>query len=135
MYNSKKRFALSVFWIVLGTTLLVLSIIGVLDEASYAGIGGMLILVGVLQFVKLIRYQTNPAYHVNIDTQLTDERIEFLRMKSWTWTGTGVILCEAVGSFVAMMFNNHTLQLALSYNVCAMLIVYLVSFAIVSRKY
>ena len=40
MYYNNKRFALSIFWLVLGVVLLVLSLTEVLDSSIYAGFGG-----------------------------------------------------------------------------------------------
>ena len=42
MYNNR-RLALSIFWVLLGVTLLVLSITEVLDSSMYAGMGSVLI--------------------------------------------------------------------------------------------
>lgn len=135
MYYNNKRLALSIMWIVLGAVLLVLSFAEVLDASSYAGMGGALMAVGALQVVKNVRYRSNPLYREQIDTQLTDERIEYLRMKSWSWAGVAIVIGEAIASVIAMVLGNETLQLAFSYNVCLMLVVYFVCYAIVSRKY
>ena len=47
MYYNNKRLALSVFWIILGAALFILSITEVIDSALYSGMGGALIAVGI----------------------------------------------------------------------------------------
>ena len=56
MYNNK-RLALSIFWVLLGIVLIGLSVMEVLDNSIYAGMGGALIGVGILQIVRIVRYK------------------------------------------------------------------------------
>ena len=79
MYYNNKRLALSVFWVVLGAALLVLSIAEVLDSSVYAGMGGALIAVGVFQVLRNLRYRKDSDYREKIDTEAGDERNHFLR--------------------------------------------------------
>ena len=133
--NSNKRLILSIIWVVIGIALLALSIAGALDSTLYAGMGGALIAVGILQIIRNVRYRKDAAYREKWDTEVSDERNRFLRMKSWSWAGYIVVLIEAVGVIVAMVLGKHELSQILSYSVCLILIAYLVSYAIVSRKY
>lgn len=133
--NSNKRLILSIIWVVIGIALLVLSIAGALDSTLYAGMGGALIAVGILQIIRNVRYRTDAAYREKWDTEVSDERNRFLRMKSWSWAGYIVVLIEAAGVIVAMVLGKHELSQVLSYSVCLILVAYLVSYAIVSRKY
>ena len=135
MYNDNKRLLLNIFWVILGAVLLVLSLLEKLDSSVYAGMGGALIAVGILQLIRTVRYRKNAEYQEKIDTEVNDERNRFLRMKSWAWTGYIVVLAECVGVVAAMILGQETIQLILSSSVCLILVVYWVTYLILSRKY
>ena len=134
MHNNGKL-ALSIFWTVLGAVLLGLSVANVLDSTIYAGMGGALLAVGILQVIRNLRYRTDAAYQEKIDTEVNDERNIFLGMKSWSWTGRAIVLVECIGILVAMALGQQTVQLVLSYSVCAILVIYWVTFMILAKKY
>ena len=135
MYYDNKKLALSIFWVALGALLAGLSIAGVLDSSIYSGMGGALIAVGTLQAVRNLRYRRDPAYREKIDTEYSDERNRFLRMKSWAWTGYIVVIAQAVGAVAAMIMGRRDLQLMLSYSVCFIMVVYLITLSVLNRKY
>lgn len=135
MYYNNKKLLLSIFWMILGAVLLGLSIAEVLDSSMYAGMGGALIAVGALQVARNLRYRKDPEYREKIDTEANDERNSFLRMKSWSWTGYIVVLAEGFGSVAAMVLGKRELQLTLAYSVWLILVVYWISFFIISKKY
>ena len=135
MYYSNRRLAVSIFWIVLGAVLVVLSAAEVLDSSLYAGMGGALIAVGALQAARTAKYRKDPEYREKVDTEVGDERNRFLRMKSWAWTGYLVVLIEGAGAVVAMILGQETVQLILSYSVCLIVAVYWISYMVLRRKY
>ena len=135
MYYNNKRLALSIFWVLLGATLLGLSIAEILDDSVYSGMGGALMAIGILQIVRIVRYRKDEKYRETIDTEIKDERNVFLRMKSWAWTGYIVVLVEAIGSVIAMVLGQETIQLMLAYSVCLIVFVYWLVYIILSRKY
>ena len=134
MYNNR-RLALSIFWVVIGLVLVGLSIAEKLDSSMYAGMGGALAAVGALQVIRNLQYRRNEEYREKVDTEVSDERNRFLRMKSWSWTGYIVVLVEAIGVVVAMILGKETVQLVLSYSVCLLVGVYWLSYVVLSRKY
>lgn len=135
MYFDNKRLALTIFWIVLGILLIILSVFDILDSSIYAGIGGALTAIGVLQFVRTMRYRKDSEYREKIDIEINDERNRYLRMKSWSWTGYIVVLIEGIGVVVALILGQETVQLILSYSVCLILVVYWLTYVILGRKY
>ena len=135
MYYNNKRLALSIFWVILGAALIALSVAGVLDSARYSAMGGGLVVVGALQIARNLKYRKDPQYREKIDVELKDERSRFLRMQSWAWTGYVVVLVQGVAAVVAVVLGQRTVQLVLSYSVCLILVVYWVSYLILSRKY
>ncbi|MCR5090557.1 MAG: hypothetical protein K6C08_13730 [Oscillospiraceae bacterium] len=135
MYYNNKKLVLSVFWVLLGAALLILSVMEVLDSAVYSAMGAALATVGALQIIRNLKYRKDPEYREKVDTQERDERCSFIRMKSWTWTGTIVILVEGIGVVAATILGNETVQLVLSYSVCLILTVYWIAYLVLSRKY
>ena len=135
MYYNNRKLILSIFWMILGAVLLGLSVTEVLDSSMYAGMGGALIAVGALQTSRNLRYRKDPEYREKVDTEVSDERNSFLRMKSWSWTGYIVVLAEGFGSVAAMVLGKRELQLTLAYSVWLILVVYWISFFIISKKY
>ena len=135
MYYNNKKLALSIFWVILGIALIALSIAEILDSSLYAGMGGALTAVGILQIIKQLRYKNDAAYREKTDTAAHDERNDFLRMKSWSWAGYITILVEGIGVIAAMILRQHTVQLLLSYSVCLILCAYWIAFIILNRKY
>ena len=133
--NNNRRLVLSIFWVVLGLVLVVLSIMEVLDSSVYAGMGGALAAVGALQVIRNLRYRGNEEYREKVDTEVNDERNRFLRMKSWSWAGYIVVLVEAIGVIVAMIMGKETVQMILCYSVCLILCAYWISYLVLSRKY
>ena len=135
MYYNNKRLALTVFWIVLGAVLVVLTVTEVLDSSIYSGMGGALMAVGTLQLIRAVKYRKDSEYKEKVDTELGDERNRFLRMKSWSWAGYLTILIEGIGAIIAMILGERTVQLVLSYSVCLVLVIYWVAYVILSKKY
>ena len=134
-YYNNKRLALTVFWIVLGAVLVVLTVTEVLDSSIYSGMGGALMAVGTLQLIRAVKYRKDSEYKEKVDTELGDERNRFLRMKSWSWAGYFTILIEGIGAIIAMALGERTVQLVLSYSVCLVLVIYWIAYVILSKKY
>ena len=135
MYYNNKRLALTVFWIVLGAVLVVLTVTEVLDSSIYSGMGGALMAVGTLQVIRAVKYRKDSEYREKVDTELGDERNRFLRMKSWSWAGYFTILIEGIGAIIAMVLGERTVQLVLSYSVWMVLVIYWIAYVILSKKY
>ena len=133
--NNNKRLVLSIFWIVLGIILMILSIAEVLDDSVYSGMGGALTAVGALQLMRNLKYRRDPEYREKIDTELGDERNRFLQMKSWSWAGYIAVMVQAVASVAAYFMGQRTVQLVLWYSICLLVLAYWVSWMILSRKY
>ena len=133
MYDNKRLF-LSVFWVILGAVLLILAVTEKLDSL-YAGMGGGLLVVGVLQIARNLRYRRDPAYREKIDTEVSDERNRFLRMKSWSWAGYITVIAEGIAAVVAAVRGQETVQMVLSYSVCLLIGAYYISYLVLSRKY
>ncbi|MBR3641613.1 MAG: hypothetical protein IKN53_06260 [Oscillibacter sp.] len=135
MYYNNKKLALSIFWVVLGAVLTALSVAEVLESSPYAGMGGALIAIGALQIARNLKYRKDAAYREKIDVEFGDERNAFLRMKSWAWAGYAVVLIEGIGSVVAKLLGQETVQLVLAYSVCLLILAYWLAYLVLKRKY
>ena len=82
MYYNNKRLALSIFWLVLGLVLVVLSAAEVLNDSVYAGMGAALAVVGGLQLGRHIKYRRDPEYREKI--RLT---LDTLMCSCWAISG------------------------------------------------
>ena len=135
MYNNNRRLILSIFWVVLGLVLFVLSMVGILDSSYFSGMGVALAVVGTLQIIRNLRYRKDKDYKEKIDIEVTDERNRFLRLQSWAWTGYIVVFIEAAGSIAAAVLGQETVRQVLSYSVCLIVCVYWITWLVLSRKY
>ncbi len=135
MYYNNKKLALSMFWAILGIVLVILSVTEVLDSSVYAGMGACLATVGTIQSIRNLKYRKDADYREKIDTEFSDERNRFIRMKSWAWAGTIAVIVEGAAGIVAMILGQRTVQLVLSYSVCLLVFSYWLSYVILSKKY
>lgn len=135
MYYNNKRLILSIFWIVVGAVLTIGCIIGKLDSGIYSGLGGGFIGVGILQVYRNLKYRSNEEYREKIDVASNDERNRYIKMKAWSWTGyiTILALCIA-GIVINYIIGNREVGQPLFMTVCFMLVVYWISYLVISKK-
>lgn len=128
------RFYLSFFWIVLGLALTVCSMAGRMED-YWGSMGFALLIVGILQIIRQIRYRTNEAYREKFDTESKDERNRFLSNKAWAWSGYLFVLTAAVSSIAFKLMGREDLMMMASGGVCLMICFYWISFWVLRRKY
>ena len=129
-----RRIIASICYVVLGAVLLALGIMEVVDE-FWSGMGGALIVVGILQVVRFLRYRNNEEYRERAEIANKDERNHFIRNKAWAWSGYLFVLIAAVATIALKIAGQDTLSFAASMALCLLLVLYWVSFLILSRKY
>jgi hypothetical protein len=131
---SKKRIAVQILEIVAGIILLVLGIAEKVDE-FWSGMGGALIGVGAMYLVQNIRYQKNPDYRENVNTERNDERNQFLHMKAWQLTAGWFIMIAAIATFIFKFAGREDLMMLCSGGVCLMVTLYWVIYLCLRKKY
>ena len=131
----RRRIFVSLFWILLGITLNLCSLSGLIRDDFWSAMGVSFLLIGVLQVIREIRYRSNEEYREKFDTEAKDERNRFIANKAWAWAGYLFILIAAVASIVLRVLHQDLLSLAASYSVCLMLILYWISYLILRKKY
>lgn len=129
-----RRVIASICYVVLGAVLLVLGMMEVVDE-FWSGMGGALVVVGVLQVVRFFRYRNNEEYCEKAEIAVKDERNHYLRNKAWAWSGYLFVLIAAAAVIVFKIVGQDTLSFAASMAVCLLLVLYWVSFLVLSKKY
>ena len=134
MKRSDWRFIVSILEILIGAALLVLGLTGVLDE-FWEGMGTGLIVVGMLMFIRQIRYRTNAEFKEELDVKEKDERNRFIAMKSWSWAGYTYVLVAAVGTIVAKILGHDDIMMMLSRSVCFILVFYWLFYLILQKRY
>ena len=135
MYYNNKRLALSIFRIIVGASLFILSISEIIDSALYSGMGGALMAVGFLQVKRNLKYRKDPSYKEKVNIEITDERLKYLRMKAWSWAGYLVVLIQAIAAVVAAIQGHYIIQQVLLSSVCLIVSIYWISYLVLSKKY
>ena len=132
--NIRYRWILSILYILIGLSLTVCGVLERIDS-FWSGMGTAFAVIGVLQMVRLVRYQTNPNYKETTDTAARDERNRFIRAKAWSWVGYLYIVIAAVATILFKLFEQELLMFAASGSVCLMLVLYWILYLILNRKY
>ena len=130
----KKRIAVLIIEVLAGIILLGLGVAGKVDE-FWSGMGGALIGVGSMYLMQSIRYQKNPEYRENVDTERNDERNKFLSMKAWQLTGGWFVIIAAVGTFIFKFAGREDLMMLSSGAVCLMIFMYWIFFLYLRKKF
>lgn len=131
---NNKRFIASIMEIVLGIVLIVCGNLRVVDS-YWTGMGTALIVVGVLQLIRQIRYKTDEKYKEDVDVASKDERNRFLSMKAWSWAGYIFVLLCAVATIALKIAGYDDLMMISSGSICVILILYWISYWILRKKY
>ena len=134
MKTTKKNIALSIFWVVLGLGLIICAIRNVVDS-YWIGMGGGFLGVGVGQIARLIRYKTDAQYREQVDISSSDERNKFLASKAWAAAGNMFIIFSGIAVIVLRILGYNQYSLWAAYNVCTLLVIYLLSYLWASKKY
>ena len=129
-----RRIIASICYVVLGAVLLALGIMEVVDE-FWSGMGGALIAVGVVRVVQFFRYRNNEEYREKAEIAAKDERNHFIRNKAWAWSGYLFVLISAVATIALKIAGQDTLSFAASMALCLLLVLYWISFLVLSKKY
>ena len=120
--------------LVAGLALVGLGAAEIVDE-FWSGMGSGLLVVGAARLLRYYRLKKNDAYREKMETAVTDERNQFIRMKAWSWAGYLFIICTAVSVIVFKLLGNDLLSQASSWGVCLMLVLYWISFFVLRKKY
>ena len=120
--------------LVAGLVLTGLGLAEIVDE-FWSGMGSALLVIGVIRLLRYYRLKKNDAYREKMETAVTDERNQFIRMKAWSWAGYLFIIVTALGTIIFRILGQDLLSQVASGAVCLMLVLYWVSFFVLRKKY
>ena len=129
-----KRIIMSIIWILIGGTFVALAFAGKVDS-YWNGLGSALLVVGILQILRFVRFNKNKDYREKMEIAESDERNHFIRGKAWAWTGYIFILVAAVSGIVLRALGYNELSSAASCAVGLMLAIYWVVYLVLQKKY
>ena len=132
--RKNKRMLASIIEIAIGIILLISNYGGSIDE-YWSGMGTALILIGVIQLVRQIKYKTNITYREAVDVEVNDERNKYIGMKAWSWAGYLFVIVAAVSSVILKIIGYEELVPIASGSVCLIVILYWISFLYLRRQY
>ncbi|MDO4805618.1 MAG: hypothetical protein Q4A07_00065 [Coriobacteriales bacterium] len=133
----KNRVAWYVAYVVGGAVLFVLGMLDVSGNGDQylCGIGGGLVGVGAIRLVQEARRVKDPAYAKRLEVNASDERNVFVAGKSAQITFKWSILGLAIANIVLRPFGYHLVANVLGVVMCMELVVYWVSYLVLSRRY
>lgn len=132
--NNRNRMIASGCWIVIGAALMAAGYAGWIDD-YWQGMGTALLIVGVLQMLRWIRYHKDQGYREKMDVEAKDERNRFISSKAWAWAGYLYVLIGAAASVGFKLAGNDLMTKAAAMSVCLMMVFYWLCYAVLRRKY
>ena len=131
---NQNRVYLNILWIILGSILIALSFMKKVDS-FWSGCGSAFFLIGCLQLLKYYRLKNNKEYQETMKIIEQDERFHFIRNKALAWAGyTFIVICGAM-TFVFKFMNLEELSIICGFNICIILILYVIFYAFLGKKY
>ena len=132
--NQNKRLIAQILKIALGIALAACGYAGIIDD-YWGGMGAAIAIVGSLMLFRQIRYKTSNSYKEEVDVQTNDERNKYLRIKAWSWAGYGFVIIAAAASVFFKIFGYDQYSMIAGIAVCVIVLLYWVSYMILSKKY
>jgi len=132
--GNRKRMIASAFWIVLGLVLMGAHAAGLTDD-YWSGMGTVLFVVGILQMIRHIRYETDKAYKTRVDVEAGDERNRFISGRAWAWAGYWYVIIAALASMIFRLSGDDLMTQMAARSACLVMLLYWGGYFILRRKY
>ena len=120
--------------LIAGLSLIGLGCAEIVDE-FWSGMGSALAVIGIIRLLRFYRLKKNDSYREKMETAVTDERNQFIRMKAWSWAGYLFIMVSAIATIILKILGQDLLCQVSSGAVCLMLVLYWVSYFVLKKKY
>ena len=120
--------------IIAGLGLVGLGFAEIVDE-FWSGMGSALLVMGIIRLLRFYRLKKNDTYREKMETAVTDERNQFIRMKAWSWAGYLFIMVSAIATIILKILGQDLLCQVAGFAVCLMLVLYWVSYFVLKKKY
>lgn len=118
----------------IGAALLVVPMFGVIDD-FWAGMGAGLLGVCAIRIFQIVRYKTDSEYADRVTVNNGDERNRYLAEKARSRGYYYSILIECVGVIGFRIAGMPEFSTLLGYVVCLQLVIYLLSWFWIRKKY
>lgn len=132
--NNKRRMIASACWIVLGLALMGAHAAGLADD-YWSGMGTALVVVGIVQMIRRIRYETDKAYKAHVDVEVKDERNRFISGRAWAWAGYMYVIIAAAASMFFRLSGDDLMTQMAARSACLVMLLYWGSYFILRKKY
>ena len=130
----KEKLISSIIEIVVGSVLIICSLVGLVDE-FWSGMGTSLLLIGILFFIRAVKYNKSDEYREKYDIEVNDERNRYLKLKSWAWAGYLFVISGGIGTIGFKLAGREDLMMMASGSVCYMMVLYWISYIFLKKKY
>ena len=117
-----------------GLALTGLGVAEIVDE-FWSGMGSALLVIGIIRLLRFYRLKKNSTYQEKMETAVTDERNQFIRMKAWSWAGYLFIMVSAIATIICKLLGQDLLCQMASFTVCLMLVLYWICYFVLKKKY
>lgn len=129
-----KRMISNIVEIVIGVVLVACSYAGLVDE-FWSGMGAALLVVGIIQMARLIRYNSSEEYREKVDVNNSDERNRYIAARAWSYAGYSYVFIAAIGTIVFRIMEQEALSLLCSSSICIIIVIYWISYGIFQKRY
>ena len=129
-----KRIWMDIVWVLLGSILSVLGMMGKVEE-FWNGLGTSLAIMGTIQLFRFYRLYKDDVYREKIEIAALDERNCFIRNKAWAWSGYLFILIASAFVIILKLMKYDLASMVVSGTVIVMLLLYYGSYFILNKKY
>ena len=134
--KNNRLFKISVAEIVIGLIIELLALSGIVEDGSVlTGIGSGILAVGVVQFLRVFRMESNPEYKKRMETASKDERYAFISMKAKEAAFGIYLIIAAVLCMAWMLLGYREQGMLAAMSICILVLLYAVLFRILARKY
>ncbi|MDD6736514.1 MAG: hypothetical protein PUE13_09435 [Clostridiales bacterium] len=129
-----KKIYISIFWVLLGAILILCTSLGKIDD-FWSGMGAGVLVIGILQIARQIRYRIDFEYREEVDTNMSDERNRYIANKAWAWAGYTFVIISAAAIIVMKVAGRDELIKITSGGVCLIVLLYWIFYHYLRRKY
>lgn len=118
-----------------GLVFLVCSAMGILKSDNFFAIGLALMAVSLVRLFQYYRIAKDDEKLRQYVVSRTEERVVFLGNKSAAWSFWYSIWGEFLAMLIALFLGEELIANVFGYLVCAQIFLYILSYAILKRKY
>lgn len=137
--NFKKKMKIRLFtsiaYVIIGLALIAICLFSSVNNDTYLAVGIMLTVAGILRTIQYFKILTDEKSMQSHEIAETDERNVMLMYKARSLTFT-ISICLAGTAVIAL----YVMDLAfagqiVAYAMCALVLIYAICYAVISRKY